>query len=256
MDKGDMLFYNEYQEFYETTKKSRLFSEYCEGVFGLDFSQDGFSTIKQVDDLISIAKIKEKQTVLDIGCGNGKMLEYINEKTGVEVYGFDYSENAIQDATERTAFKKDYFHFETGSIGNINYKPEMFDTIISVDTMYFANNLSGFVQQIHNWLKPNGIFLCFYGEGHLKPKSKDQYNTELAEAFDELKISYEVLDYNEEHYELMKHKRLVADKMKQDFIENNMELWYHCAIDQSIDDNMTLDEFVQHYNRYLYIIRK
>lgn len=33
--------------------------------------------------------------VLDIGCGNGKMIKYLGDKTGVHVYGFDYSDNAI-----------------------------------------------------------------------------------------------------------------------------------------------------------------
>ena len=46
-------------------------------------------------------------------------------KTGSVVYGFDYSENAINDAMERTLYKKDFFHFEIGLMGEINYDSDI-----------------------------------------------------------------------------------------------------------------------------------
>lgn len=35
---------------------------------------------------------------MDIGCGNGKMLGYLQERTRAHIYGFDYSETAITTA--------------------------------------------------------------------------------------------------------------------------------------------------------------
>ncbi|WP_428849329.1 class I SAM-dependent methyltransferase [Thermocaproicibacter melissae] len=33
-----------------------------------------------------------------MGCGNGKMLKYLQERTGANIHGFDYSEQAIEYA--------------------------------------------------------------------------------------------------------------------------------------------------------------
>ena len=43
MNKNDLLFYNEYEEFYNMAESSVAFRSYCEDAFGKDFSQDGFS---------------------------------------------------------------------------------------------------------------------------------------------------------------------------------------------------------------------
>lgn len=41
---------------------------------------------------------RENIHILDIGCGNGKMLGYLQSKTGAYIHGFDYSEQAIKTA--------------------------------------------------------------------------------------------------------------------------------------------------------------
>lgn len=48
MEKEDLLFYNEYEQFYAMTKKSGAFRLFCEKAFGRDFSQDGFIDINQI----------------------------------------------------------------------------------------------------------------------------------------------------------------------------------------------------------------
>jgi hypothetical protein len=39
--------YKTYSEFYKTTENSLAFSQYCERVFGADFTHDGFSDLNQ-----------------------------------------------------------------------------------------------------------------------------------------------------------------------------------------------------------------
>lgn len=255
MNKSDLLFYEGYEEFYRMATQNRIFSEYCEKAFGIDFTQDGFSDLSQVNDLIQTANIQKDDFVLDIGCGNGKMAEYVQQQTKATVYGFDYSDNAINDAKSRTA-KNQNLMFDVGSIGEIEYQPNMFDAILSVDTMYFATNMKQFVMQIYNWLKPNGVFIAYYGEGHLSEALKDKDTTELGVALRSLKIPYEVIDYTKQHYQLMQRKYKVANEMKEQFSQNGMEIYYNCAIGQSVPLDMTYDEFQRLYNRYMYIIKK
>lgn len=255
-----MHLYNEYQDFYKMSKKNDIFSRYCHKVFGIDFSQDGFSDITQMNDLISKSRINSSSVVLDIGCGNGGMCEYVHEKTGATVFGFDYSQTAIENAKGRNGTKSNSLFFEVGIIGEKQYAPESFDVILSVDTMYFATDLTAFVKQIFGWLKPQGLFATFYSEFRFTDETPieklEKDNTELAQTLKQLNLSYEAIDYIANHFEHMKHKRATALEMKDEFLQNGLEQYFKNAISQSVDMNMTYDEFINFSSRYMYIAKK
>lgn len=260
MDNDKLHLYDEYQDFYTMSKENEIFSQYCEKVFGIDFSQDGFSNKKQVDDLLSNTKIKRDSVILDIGCGNGGMCEYIHEITGATVYGFDYSSFAIEKAKQRAGTMTNHMLFDVGIIGEKQYPPESFTTILSIDTLYFAKDLSHFINQIYGWLKPQGIIAAYYSEFRFDnetPVEKLQKdNTDLALALNQLQLSYDVIDYTKDHFEHMKHKRITAVAMKEDFFNSNLERYYNNAISQSVDVNMPYNEFLRFSSRYMYIIKK
>ena len=44
--------YDIYQSFYQKVEFSKAFSRYCKKVFGMDLSQDGFTSLKQLKLLI------------------------------------------------------------------------------------------------------------------------------------------------------------------------------------------------------------
>ena len=50
--------------------------------------------------------------MLDLGCGNGKMAEYISDCTGANLTGIDFIPFAIQQAQERTQAKRDRLEFK------------------------------------------------------------------------------------------------------------------------------------------------
>ena len=98
MNKTDLLFYTAYEEFYTMAETSEAFQNFCRDAFGEDFSQDGFSDIEQINQIFNYIPNKEDVHILDIGCGNGKMLGYLQKKTGAFIHGFDYSGKAIETA--------------------------------------------------------------------------------------------------------------------------------------------------------------
>lgn len=147
MNKNELLFYNAYEAFYAMAHESKAFRAFCEDAFGKDFSQDGFSDRKQIDMILQYIPFGDSAHVLDIGCGNGKMLGYLQEKTDANIYGFDYSEQAIKTAQSLFPEKSE---FKVGIIGEIEYPEEKFDVITSMDTMYFAKDMAAFTAQIKN----------------------------------------------------------------------------------------------------------
>ena len=159
MNKSELLFYDAYESFYAMAEKSSAFRKFCKDAFGEDFSQDGFSDVKQIDMILQYVPQKQDVHILDIGCGNGKMLGYLQNQTQAYIHGFDYSEQAIKTAQNLYPIKAE---FREGIIGEIEYPEDYFDVIISMDTMYFAKDMTSFVAQIKRWLKTEGVFFAGY----------------------------------------------------------------------------------------------
>ena len=253
MNKKDLLFYDAYEEFYTMSARSKAFQAYCREAFGEDFSQDGFSDIEQINRILPYIPKHENVHILDVGCGNGKMLGYLQEKTGAHIHGFDYSEQAIQTAQELHLVNAE---FRVGVIGEVEYEQGQFDVIISMDTMYFAKDMSAFLAQVKRWLKPEGIFFAGYQEGDVMPKTKGLRETALAKAIKQNGMQYEADDITAQTYKLLQKKRLAAMKHQADLEAEGHENWYEMLIGQTECATVSFEQFKEQMARYLYVVRK
>lgn len=253
MNKKDLLFYDAYEAFYAMAEKSNAFQAFCKDAFGEDFSQDGFSDVEQIDMILQYIPQKDNVNILDIGCGNGKMLGYLQEKTKVHIYGFDYSDEAIK--TAKFLFPKKS-QFREGIIGEIDYPEEMFDVVISMDTMYFAKDMTAFVTQVKKWLKQNGVFFVGYQEGDVMPKTESMHTTMLAKALVMNDMSYEAVDITKQTYELLKTKRISAITHQNEFEAEGCREWFDMLIGQTECVTETFEQFKEKMARYIYVIRK
>ena len=104
----------------------------------------------------------------------------------------------------------DKYQFRDGIIGEIDYPEENFDVIISMDTMYFANDMTAFVAQVKKWLKQSGVFYVGYQEGDVIPKTGSIHTTMLSKALAINGMNYEVIDITDQTYGLLKKKRASA----------------------------------------------
>nr|MCR5735673.1 hypothetical protein [Lachnospiraceae bacterium] len=75
----ELLFYDAYEQFYKMAESSKAFAAFCRDAFGQDLSQDGFSDIAQINRILNHIPTGEDIHILDIGCGNGKMLGYLQD---------------------------------------------------------------------------------------------------------------------------------------------------------------------------------
>lgn len=250
--KNELLFYTEYEKFYSMAAKSNAFQKYCEDAFGADFSQDGFSDLKQINTILSYIPKRKDLHILDVGCGNGKMLRYLQKKTHAYIHGFDYSESAIQSAISQSDLNAD---FRVGVIGEIEYGKEMFDVVISMDSLYFAKDMSYFVGQVCEWLKEGGLFLTGYQEGDVMPKTENSETTVIAQALRENGMNYEVLDITEETYYLLKRKRGSILKFQKEFAKEGLTNWFEVILGQTDCITVPLEEYCKNNARYIYIVK-
>jgi len=94
-------------------------------------------------------------TFLDIGCGNGWVVEHLSKKDDCTLsIGIDGAENMIINANKRQS--RASFLLE-----DINdFEPEnKFDLIFSMEVLYYLDNPSKVIKKIHDMLNPNGRFI-------------------------------------------------------------------------------------------------
>ena len=178
------------------------------------------------------------------------MLSYLQQKTDAVIYGFDYSNNAIQTAKQRNVKNS---NFCVGIIGEVEYPPQSFDIVISMDTMYFAKDMSCFVSQIKRWLKPNGILYVAYQEGDIMSKTDNVNTTVFAQALKSNQMSYQSFNITKEVYMLLKKKRECAKIFKKHFKQEGLSKWYKLLLNQTACACVPFEEYEKNNARYIYI---
>lgn len=98
--------------------------------------------------------------ILDIGYGNGYLLQLLYRKTGACLYGIDISEDMKLQAEKRNeAAKEDGKLFlSVGDCCSLEYEDEMFSGVSSVNTVYFWSDTVKGLSEIRRVLKKGKSF--------------------------------------------------------------------------------------------------
>lgn len=253
MDKENLMFYSAYEDFYKMTAQSATFGEYCKMAFGMDFSQDGFSDIKQIKFILTKFPQKDILHILDVGCGNGKLLKYLEQEISCCIHGFDYSENAIKTAKMINGNEAD---FQVGCIDDMIYPTDSFDVVLSMDSIYFSKDMTTFVKNVFGWLKTGGKFIVGYQEGDVIPKTENADSSLIAQSLHRNGIEYQVDDITYETYNLLVRKRKVIKEFYERFKEDGISMWYDVVLNQTDSILVSYDEYRKNNARYIFTIQK
>lgn len=115
-------------------------------------------------ELIDKIGIQGYESILDIGCGDGKITEDLAQITSGEVIGIDFDQNMINFAKE--IYKKPTFIQMDAQ--NINFE-NRFDIVFSNAALHWVQDHKAVVNGIYKALKSNGkAILQMGGEGNAK----------------------------------------------------------------------------------------
>ena len=108
----------------------------------------------------SLVDIGTNEKVLDIGYGNGHLLELIYKKKAVEMYGIDISDDAKEMAIKRNkkAHGAGQLHLQVGDCCDLPYEDEMFSAVTSINTIYFWSDTVKGLSEIRRTLKQGCSF--------------------------------------------------------------------------------------------------
>ena len=111
-------------------------------------------------EILNALDIESGQCVLDIGCGGGHLLEEIAKAVGPEgkAYGLDTSEDQLNQARKRCSLFKNVFTIK-GYANQINLENNSCDSICSVQTFEYIDNVDDSIKELTRILKPSSIFV-------------------------------------------------------------------------------------------------
>lgn len=155
------LYWYYYQKFYAAAHASAAHSELCRRVFGQDLTQEGQTDMASLKFALDQLPLGPGRTLLDLGCGAGVIAEYISDLTESSVVGIDYAASAIAVANSRTSEKRSRLTFKTGNFNTMQPSANKYDAILSMDTLYWASDLTSLLDVLAKSLAPGGRMALF-----------------------------------------------------------------------------------------------
>lgn len=147
----------------------------------LEFGEDsGFNSVEMSIHLGRYLLAKQYcqgKKVLDIACGEGYGSYVMAKNWGAEeVHGVDVSQTAIDKA--RGNFQSRNLFFDTlNAEGEVkHFEEDYFDVVVSFETIEHLNNPTQFLQNIHKWVKKDGIIIISCPNDYWYYKEEGQGN--------------------------------------------------------------------------------
>jgi ubiquinone/menaquinone biosynthesis C-methylase UbiE len=258
-----MMFYMKefYNAFFTAVEHSQAHHIFCERVFGKDLGQHGFTNLEQLELLMQVTQLGPAQRALDLGCGNGLIAEYLSDCTGAHITGLDYIPQAIDQAQQRTASKSERLAFMVGDINQLELSKNVFDIVISIDTIYFSTDYAVTLRELKAALRPGGEIAIFYSYGRelwvpLEQFSKDTLppdKTPLAEALRANDLSFCTWDLTHQDYQLAKLRKKVLTELKAQFEAEATLFIYENRLGDAEGVRQAIEEGL--HVRYLYHVQ-
>lgn len=109
---------------------------------------------------VSVMNISPDENMLDIGYGNGYLLNCVYKKTKANLYGIDISEDMKIQATKRNkkALRDGKLFLDTGDCCDLKYADDFFEAVTSINTVYFWEDTVKGLSEIYRTLKAGGSF--------------------------------------------------------------------------------------------------
>ena len=133
-----------------------------------------------LDDLISVAKLKDGSRILEIGSGTGKATLPFAE-LGLQIVCIDVNQELIDRAVENLS-KYRNIKYICGSFEDVRLPQESFDLIFAAQAWHWIDPKVGY-RKVEKLLENNGTFAIFW-------KLQNDSRSKLLREMDELYIKY------------------------------------------------------------------
>ncbi|QPG74814.1 Delta(24)-sterol C-methyltransferase [Brettanomyces nanus] len=107
--------------------------------------------------------LKEGMKVLDVGCGVGGPAREICRFTGASIVGLNNNDYQVERGQHyaHVAGLDDKLKFVKGDFMQMDFEPESFDAVYSIEATVHAPAFEGVYGEIYKVLKPGGVFAVY-----------------------------------------------------------------------------------------------
>ena len=105
--------------------------------------------------------IRETDTILEIGFGNGYLIRKLSDKNYQKLYGIDISPDMLTIATRknREKIKQGKIELKLANVQDLPIENSSIEKVYTINTVYFWQDIQQGFSEIRRVLKPGGIFL-------------------------------------------------------------------------------------------------
>jgi SAM-dependent methyltransferase len=250
-----------YTDFYRAVETSRAHAQFCEYAYGKNLCQHGFMTMEDMAFLVDKTGWSGSHSVLDVGCGNGRIAEALSDETGARLTGMDSVSEAIQSAQMHTRDKRERLIFFVGNLLQLPCAPHAFDALLSVDSLYFSTDYKVTLAHWASCVRAGGQLAIFFSCGADPEHPKATFDratllpesSELGVALRENGMHFQAWDFTASDYTLAKRKAAILENLRDAFeAEGNLFLY-----DNRMGETLGILDAIeaQMHARYLYLVR-
>lgn len=203
---------------------SKAYLDFCEDLYG--YRRCLFNSLyhEQYQHLFHELAITSDDSVLDLGCGCGAVINSLVQTYSCKGIGIDYAPDLI------TALISHYpnIAFHNVEIENMRNAPVDADVIISLDSLYACGNLTAVFAGLKSRCRKY-IYVYYTQEindpnGDISTLQPD--NTGVAVALRPNNLDYSVIDFSSDEWNLWKKEKTILDKHRSAFEEEgNLSVW-------------------------------
>lgn len=138
--------------------------------------------------------VDEHSKVLEIGYGNGYLIEKLYKIRHPYIWGIDISKDMQEIAGKRNkkALAADKLKLLVGDCCALQFKNDFFDRVTSINTIYFWKSTLKGLEEIHRVLKKDGVFInVVYSKEWLQRLSYTKYGFKIFEKDELIKLGKE-----------------------------------------------------------------
>ena len=153
--------------------------------FDKQYQKGDWVNLKNVDELAHYSMIigyfqyfKYGGSILDIGCGEGILLERLGINSYSYYIGIDFSSDAIEQACKKSLYKAEFINADVNSYSTDKH----FDTIIFNESLYYLKNPLDNLKRYEDYLEKDGIFII------------SMFDKRKNSLWDKIESAYNILD--------------------------------------------------------------
>lgn len=133
--------------------EKRSIAAYNKKADNYDSTFDGKFTLRFKEQLLKTVIIPEGGRVLDVACGNGRLLQMLSQSHGFAGYGTDISSKMVENAK----LLNPSMVFECALCDKLPFENGFFDVVTVCAAFHHFPNVEGFAEEAARVLKTGGL---------------------------------------------------------------------------------------------------